>query len=278
MSQNDFKSRNGEVWCALPVYNNAGTVQDVASRCREFLPNVLIIDDGSEDADLREMFSDTDIKVIRHPVNRGKGEALRTALYHIHKKNGAFMIALDADGQHYPEDIPLIIDALDESAIILGARHKIIGKMPIMTRFGWRLSDFCTTVETGQSVDDTQSGFRAYPVQNVAKLQFRCRRYDFETEVLARAAWEGTEFRSVSVRAWYPLPEERVTNFCSFMDNLRIALTHCRFLARRLLLRPHKRYVSRRDSIIELIKNPSILLKKRREKMLRRQRLRSLLR
>lgn len=279
MTRKDTKPRNGEVWCALPVYNNADTVQDVASRCRKFISNVLIIDDGSEDADLREMFSDTDIEVVRHAANRGKGEALRTAFHHIYNRNGAFMIALDADGQHYPEDIPLFIDTLDDNAIILGARNKIIGEMPFMTRFGWRLSDFCTTIETGQSVNDTQSGFRAYPVRNVAQLPFRCSRYDFETEVLARAAWEGAEFRSVSVRAWYPPPDERVTSFCSFMDNLRITLTHTRLLARRLLLRPHKRNVSRHNSIIELIKRPSKLFKKRRErKMLRRRKLRSLLR
>lgn len=258
----ETEERYGDIWVALPAYNNAETVLDIATRCRKILANVLVIDDGSNDADLCDLLSDTEVELIRHPVNRGKGEALRSALKHIDERGGRFMISIDSDGQHLPEDIPLFLEALDENAIIIGARNTVIGEMPSKSRFGRSFSDFWVTLETGQPVEDTQSGFRAYPVRHMVKLPLKCRRYDFEIEVLARASWAGLEIRSIPVRVWYAPANERISSFRPFMDNLRISLTHTRLIGRRLLPWPHKRLVPRRFSTLEFLKHPSKLFKK----------------
>jgi hypothetical protein len=233
------------IWCVIPAHNNAGTVKEVACKCLKHLPHVLVVDDGSRDADLREVFAGTGVVVIRHPQNRGKGAALRTALDHLAEAGATFMITLDADGQHFPEDIERFLPKLHENRIIIGERREVLGDMPGKSRFGRKFSDFWVFLETGQTVRDTQSGFRAYPVQRVRQLPIQCRRYDFEIEVLARAAWAGMELVSAPIKVWYAPRRERISSFRPFRDNLRISLTHTRLVGRRLLPWPCKRLVAR---------------------------------
>lgn len=252
----DSQSKNQEVWVVIPAYNNAATVKSIALSCNYYVNQVLVIDDGSTDANLPVLFEDTDIKVLRHSVNLGKGQALRTALNYISESGGKYMITLDGDGQHYPEDLPSFLSRLDQNRILVGHRLTVEGKMPEGSRFGRRFSDFWVSLETGQMVADSQSGFRAYPVERIMQMPLRCRHYDFEIEVLARAAWAGLTLESIPIKVWYPTPGERVSNFRPFLDNLRISLTHTRLIGRRLLPWPTRRLVPRALSIHELIKHP----------------------
>ena len=93
------------VFAVLPLYNNGSTVKEVAARTRAVLPHVLIVDDGSTDLDLEAAFRGSDVTILRHSRNLGKGAALITALEYLKDKPGIdYMITLDADGQHEPED------------------------------------------------------------------------------------------------------------------------------------------------------------------------------
>ena len=98
--------------CVIPVYNNINTIEDVVRRARSVIDNVLVIDDGSSDADLTEVLQHLAVEVVRHRENLGKGAALNTALNILDQRNIDYMITLDGDGQHFPEDIPMIIEAL----------------------------------------------------------------------------------------------------------------------------------------------------------------------
>ena len=229
------------VWCCVPVFNNAGTIVDIAMRCREQLANVLVVDDGSTDADLAELLKAIDVAVLRHPTNQGKGAALRSAMEFIAQRGGQFMITLDGDGQHFPEDIPRFFPLLSPDAIVIGRRTDVIGVMPDSSLFGREFSDFWVTVETGWSVPDTQSGFRAYPIESIRKLRLNTRHYNFEVEILTKALWAGLRAHSVDIRVWYPPKEERVSSFRPWDDNLRLSLLHLRLVARQISPHPHRR-------------------------------------
>ena len=90
----------------LPVYNNAATVGDVIKRILIQTRDLLVVDDGSTDIDLPALCKSLGVECAHHEVNRGKGAALRTAIHILKDRPYEYMIALDADGQHYPEDIP----------------------------------------------------------------------------------------------------------------------------------------------------------------------------
>lgn len=230
-------SLTNRIWCAVPVFNNSATVKSIASACRLYLNNVLVIDDGSADADISDMFAGADIAVIRHEKNRGKGEAIMTAAKYIAAKGGLFMITIDADGQHYPEDLDKFISVLkdNDSCIVIGCRNFNAENIPGSSRFGRKFANFWLRVETGISIDDCQSGFRAYPVKHLLELKLRGSRYDFESEVLARAVWAGLELKTVEVSVWYPEPMKRISAFRPVLDNLRISLMHARLVGKRIL-------------------------------------------
>jgi len=234
-----------DAWVGIPVYNNAGTIADVARRAREQCSRVVVIDDGSTDADLREVLKSLDVTVIRHEPNQGKGAALLTAFRHVADHGGRYLITLDGDGQHFPEDIPRFVEHLSPDTILLGHRAEVTGEMPRSSRFGRRFSDFWIFAETFRWVLDSQCGFRAYPVQHVLRLPMWGKHYNFEMEVLTRAIWAGLRVESVPVRVWYPPAAERVSHFHKVRDNFRISRVHIRLLARRLWPVPHRRLVPR---------------------------------
>jgi glycosyltransferase involved in cell wall biosynthesis len=236
------------VWCAIPVHNAGATVLRVASECRDIVPNVVVVDDGSTDLDVPALFRGTGIPVLRHERNRGKGRAILTALDYVREHGGRWLITLDADGQHYPRDLARFLPLLgeDDGFVAIGVRDMAAPHVPGGSRFGRSFSDFWVRLETGTAAEDTQSGFRAYPVRHLAQLRFCTGRYDFEIEALVRLLWAGLTVKPVPIEVWYPEPGQvRVTSFRPGLDNLRISLLHGRLVGRRLVPWPHRRLVRR---------------------------------
>jgi glycosyltransferase involved in cell wall biosynthesis len=91
-----------KIWCVLPVYNNKATVRTVVAGCCSLLHYVLVIDDGSTDADVSALLSGFDVTILKHEKNLGKGQAILTASHFIEQQGGEYMITIDADGQHDP--------------------------------------------------------------------------------------------------------------------------------------------------------------------------------
>jgi glycosyltransferase involved in cell wall biosynthesis len=233
------------VCCAIPVFNNARTIADVVRRCLRQISDVIVVDDGSTDADLTELLKPLGVSVVRHPHNLGKGEAIKTALREAHRRGFENVITLDGDGQHFPEDIPQFLSRLGPETIFIGHREEVVGTMPPASLFGRDFSDFWVCVETGRKVRDTQSGFRAYPVKSVLGLPVSSRHYNFEVEVVTRAIWAGMKIESVPIRVEYQEGAERVSSFDPLRDNARLSWMHARLVLRQVLPIPHRRNVGR---------------------------------
>ncbi|NLF94257.1 MAG: DUF2062 domain-containing protein [Oligosphaeraceae bacterium] len=239
-----------DIACVIPVYNNASTVLQVAAGCKKFLPRVIIVDDGS--SDLPENFAaavqSLGVEMLRHSRNLGKGAALKTALAYLAGQQTTYMITIDADGQHLPQDLPAFLDELhadgrNADLLLVGVRDFTAPNIPASSRFGRNFSNFWIKLETGLDCQDTQSGFRAYPVQAINRLKLRCTRYNFEIEVLVRCLWGGVRLREIPIRVIYDPPEKRISHFRPFLDNLRLSLLHASLLTNRLLCLPHRRIV-----------------------------------
>lgn len=264
-------SKTGEpsdIWCVIPVYNNGDTVESIARKCRKEVPNVIIVDDGSTDINIEEIFTDEDIEVLVHKKNRGKGAAILTGLEYVKAENGRFMITLDADGQHYPGDIKNFLPLLQTERndfFVVGSRDFDSSFVPGTSKFGRRFANLWFRIETGKSLDDCQSGFRAYPVEHLSKLNIAGRRYNFETEVLAKLVWGGLEPRTVDIKVRYPeKSENRISHFRTFVDNIRISWTHTKLVTRRLIPVPHRKLVSRKPETgsLDLLFHPVKFIKK----------------
>ena len=264
MSESNFLL-NSNIWCVIPTFNNKSTVKEVALGCRKYLEHVLVVDDGSIDADIKALFSNTDIRVLKHPKNLGKGRAIRTALDFIQKQGGKFMLTIDADGQHYPQDIDKFICLLEDNptSIIIGCRNFKQNNVPGKSQFGRAFSNFWLRLETGAIIEDSQSGFRSYPVQYISKIKTSGNYYDFETEILTRASWAGIRLKELPINVFYPEAALRISSFHPVIDNLRISLMHIRLLGRRLMPLPYPKAIQadEKPKLINISNHPVKLLK-----------------
>lgn len=230
------------VLVVIPVYNHAATLRAVAEAAlREGHP-VLVVDDGSTDGSL-EAVAGLELHRLRGARNRGKGHALLAAAAWAERRGFDALLTLDADGQHDPADGGALLAAAPAAwpAIIVGARIMAPDRTPRASRFGRAFSNFWVRLECGQRPEDTQSGFRLYPVAFLRSRRFFTRRYTFEIEVLVRAAWAGLPLRSVPVSVYYPPGAARISHFHQVWDNLRLTGLHTALIVRSLLPWPHRR-------------------------------------
>ena len=217
-------------------------------------PRTPSLGDTPPDADLSK--SAPRLYLERHERNRGKGAALLTAARFAARHGFSHMVTLDADGQHDPADYPLFERKIREDALCLwmGARNFSTDNVPFSSRFGRAFSNFWVRLETGLPLTDTQSGFRAYPVALLQTLSFTERRYSFEVEVLARAAWAGFRAGEIPVSVHYPPAGERVSHFRVLYDNLLISLLHTRLVIRASLPIPGRRVVEDETGRVSLLR------------------------
>ena len=231
--------------CTIPVYNHAATLLTLVRQCRAQVADVLVVDDGSTDADIAAMLSGEAVTLIRLAHNGGKGAALVAALAFARGRGFSHLIALDADGQHAPSDLPRFLDAtrVAPEAVVIGVRDFSVPNVPRSSQFGRTFSNFWIAIETGIMCADTQCGYRAYPVDLVSQLFVSGRHYDFEVEVMVRAFWAGLPLVEVPVATWYAPVGQRITHFHKWRDNLRITHAHMKLVLRRLCPWPARRLV-----------------------------------
>ena len=235
-----YKKRMSVLRCVviLPTYNNAGTIANVISDVKAFTDDVIVVNDGSTDDTKNIISSIEDIKVIDYPNNKGKGYALKLGLKKAYEWGYRYAITIDSDGQHYADDIPTFIDRIEEKSdsLLIGARNLAAENMPSKNTFANKFSNFWYKVETGQELSDTQSGFRLYPLDKLQNIYFITRRYEFEVEIIVRAAWRGINVENVPIKVYYPPVEERVSHFRPLQDFTRISILNTVLVLYALLL------------------------------------------
>lgn len=214
-----------DILAVIPTYNNEKTLARVIDDVRRQCPHVLVVNDGSTDTTAR-IVAEAGVEAITYTPNRGKGYAIRQALRYAAEHGYRYMLTLDSDGQHFAADIPQFIEEIEKTpdALLVGARNLRSDNMPGKNTFANKFSNFWFRVETGIRLDDTQSGFRLYPVERMKGMRFVTRRYEFEVEVLVRAAWRGITVRNIPIRVYYPEKSERVSHFRPGKDFTRISI------------------------------------------------------
>ena len=210
----------------IPTYNNAATLAAVIEDVAQYSNHIIVVNDGSTDNTIDIVKNYPAVQFISYVKNIGKGWAMRQAFACASDKGYKYGITIDSDGQHFAKDLPAFINKLKEepNAIIIGARNMGQASVPGGSSFGNKFSNFWFKVETGITSPDTQSGFRLYPLEPLKKMHFITRKYEFEIEVLVRAAWKGVKVISVPVTVYYAPKEERVSHFRPYKDFFRISV------------------------------------------------------
>ena len=223
----ELKSKFKQHKCCvlIPTYNNEKTLARVIDGVLERCDDVLIVNDGATDNTPQIIAEYTDrVEVLTHPENKGKGMALRNGFKKCIELGYDYVITIDSDGQHFPENLE---DFLDESiahpdALIMGARNMDQESVPGKSSFGNKFSNFWFWVETGLKLPDTQTGYRLYPLNAVKTKKYFTTKFELEIEVIVKMAWKFVPFRSIPIKVLYD-PDERVSHFRPFQDFTRIS-------------------------------------------------------
>ena len=216
---------NNRICVIVPTYNNQNTVVQVIDRIRPFGYPIIVVNDGSTDDTQALLEAQDCITVCSYKNNQGKGHALRTGFRKALEQGFDYAITIDSDGQHYPEDIPSIVKALDgDKVLVVGNRKLHNENMPGGNTFANYFSNFWFMIQTWQYLPDTQTGFRIYPLHHLHGLSLLTARYEAELELLVLAAWHGVKLVSSPIRVYYPPQGERVSHFRPFWDFFRISV------------------------------------------------------
>ncbi|WBV54922.1 DUF2062 domain-containing protein [Chryseobacterium daecheongense] len=209
----------------IPTYNNERTLARVIDGVLEYTSNIIVVNDGSTDSTAQILNGYPQITVITLQENKGKGNGLRTGFRKAKESGFHYAITIDSDGQHYPDDIPVFTEALikeKEDVLLIGNRNMSQDGIPKKSSFGNRFSNFWFWFETGIKLEDTQSGYRLYPLLKIPKKYFTPK-FEFEIEVIVRSAWRHIPVKNVPVKVLYD-PAERVSHFRPFKDFTRISI------------------------------------------------------
>ena len=217
----------------IPTYNNAKTLNRVLNGVLKYTNNIIVVNDGATDETSKILEAYSQLEIITISPNKGKGNALRVGFKKALALGFKNAITIDSDGQHFPEDITQFIEYLNQSAnknlLLIGSRNMSQEGVPKKSSFGNKFSNFWFWFETGIKLQDTQSGFRLYPLQPISEMKFITKKFEFEIEVIVKAAWRGVIVENIPVQVLYD-ESERVSHFRPFKDFTRISIVNTVFV------------------------------------------------
>jgi glycosyltransferase involved in cell wall biosynthesis len=197
---------NPYVSLIIPAFNEEKTVGRVIESTAEIMDSldlpyeIMVVDDGSTDnTKLIALLSKFNVKVLSNESNRGKGYSIRRAAK---QAKGDIILTLDSDGEHKPKEIPDLLGPLLEGTdIVAGSRflsnsHNVTSKL---NQVGNHIFNIAILALTGQSVSDSQTGFRAIKKDVFERLNLESDGYEIETEITVKSLMNGFTFKEVPV-------------------------------------------------------------------------------
>lgn len=185
----------------IPAYNEGKRVAEAVNKAQVYLPNVIVVDDGSQD-DTSEQARQAGAKVLRHQVNLGKGAALKTGCEYVLTQGAEKIVVMDGDGQHNPKEIPALLNALDGHDIVFTYRQ-VPDSMPLILQFGNKFISQTLKLLYHINVKDTQCGYRAFTASAYSQIKWGALDYYVESEMIINAGKKKLKYNHVPIETIY---------------------------------------------------------------------------
>ena len=191
------------VLAGIAAYNEARYVGSIVLQARQYVNEVIVVDDGSTDntARVAELAGAT---VIRHAQNRGKGAAIQSILAEAKKRNPDVLVLLDADAQHDPNEIPALIKPISKGFdLVIGSREAQNDKTPRYRRVGRKVLLHSARLASKANISDSESGFRALSPKAINDLDLKANGFAIESEMITLAADKNLKITEVPISNIY---------------------------------------------------------------------------
>lgn len=193
------------VWIVLAAYNEGSVIAGVVTGARRLYPNVVVVDDGSRD-DTGKQAHDAGAHVVTHPINLGQGAGLQTGIDYALLRGAEAIVTFDADGQHRPTDISVLLNALETAHADFALGSRFLGSavnFPFSRRLLLNAATWFTRLTTGLRVSDTHNGLRAMTRRGASTLRIRQNRMAHASELLHQIASSGLKYVEAPVTIEY---------------------------------------------------------------------------
>jgi len=197
---------NLEKICGLIcAYNEQRNIARVVIGSRKYIDDVVVVDDGSRDRTAL-IALEAGARLLQHRKNLGKGSALKTGFDYFFSKDFDAIVTLDADGQHLPEEIPLLINKLKEGfAAVIAKRDFRSKNVPFTRKAGNLFDSYILSKLLGADIYDAQNGFRAFRRGCLLGLynSIKDNGFPYEAELVAKMARKNISIGWVDVSTVY---------------------------------------------------------------------------
>ncbi len=197
---------NQDTLVIIPCYNEATTIGSIVLKVKNYIGKILVIDDGSTD-DTAKIAEAAGANVISHKKNYGKSTAIKNGFRYALDHNFDYIVTIDGDGQHNPDEIPFVLQNLKNNGndIIVGYRSSRDKEMPTWRKIGKNILDYTTSFGNGGYITDSQNGFRAFNKKAMKALTPTLNGKDFciESEQLIKAHELGLEVAQANISCKY---------------------------------------------------------------------------
>jgi glycosyltransferase involved in cell wall biosynthesis len=212
----------------IPAYNAGTFLEELVNRLHRSVGDmqVIVVDDGSID-NTTEIARLVGATILRHDKNCGKGAALQTGFDFLKKQADVeFVLTLDADLQHQPEDIQKFFSTQQKTGadIVIGWRERAGTKMPVHRILSNTLTSALVSLKTGMKIKDSQCGFRLIRKRVLENIQLESRGYEAETEFLIKAARLEFKIEFVPVHTVYGSEKSYMTHWATTMNFIKVLL------------------------------------------------------
>ena len=193
------------VYIVIPAYNEEKVIgQVIDTIAKEGFSSIIVVDDGSKD-NTAAAAGNRGALVLRHQLNRGKGAATRTGIEAAISLGADIVVTIDGDGQHDPKEIKSLIEPIinNEYEVVLGSRTLETQTMPAYKVLHNKIANGITKLYSGISVQDSQSGFRAYSKHACMFLDTKSDSYEYESEIIRLIATHRLSYKEMPISTLY---------------------------------------------------------------------------
>ena len=190
-----------KIFAVIAAYNEEKHIGKVVKEIKKHIDNVVVVDDGSKDK-TKEAAKKSNAVVLRHLINLGKGAALKTGCDYAIKNKANIIIAIDADAQHDPKEIPKFLENLKKCDVVLAYR-KLNKNMPFVLKYGNWFINKTIRFLYGIKIKDSQCGYRAFTAKAYKTLRWKASDYSMESEMIAKIGKYKLAYKEIPIETIY---------------------------------------------------------------------------